>query len=191
MRVIYHPLPAGSSILVWRHCISKPTHTANYRTFGHLTTPCWLTHLWSFTHMVGVEIHNDTPIPTLCCIRDHYLIKWLHSSGFKGKELLQLNRCLVLFLQVFSLANIKTGDGKQITHKAWFGQCDLRQPRYYTWPNQGDPSTQDWKLWQCTLSLCFCSGQSQQLTLPLGSWTDNSISTWIWFFTLTTYMNAS
>lgn len=106
-----------------------------------------------------------------------------YSQGFKGKELVCLNWCH-LFLQVTTLADIVSADGKHIMHDAWHGHKDSLCLSYYSWPNQGDPATQDWNLWCWCLSLTFGSRQEQHLLVPLGSWIDRQIQFWIWFFTL-------
>jgi hypothetical protein len=102
-------------------------------------------------------------------------------NHFKGQELVCLNRCR-LFLKAVTLADISGADRKAITHDAWHGRRDSTRPDYYSWPNQGDPASKDWLLWRRALSLTFCDGQVQRLSIPLGSWTDLQRQQWTWFF---------
>ena len=61
-------------------------------------------------------IEDTTPL-TLRRVGDKFLIDSFHRHGFKGKQLVRLNLCR-LFLQVTTLADIATADGKFITHEA-------------------------------------------------------------------------
>jgi hypothetical protein len=87
-----------------------------------------------------------------------------------------------LFLQVNSVVDIVTADGKWVTHDAWHGKLDNTRPHYYSWPYQGDPSAHDWALWRKALSISLCDGQERRLAIPLGSWMDEQIHLWRWFF---------
>jgi hypothetical protein len=128
-----------------------------------------------------IEMIENTPSPILRRIGDKFLMDHFLLHGFKGKALSKLNRCR-LYLQVNSLADIASADGKWITHEAWFGKLDESRPHYYSWPNQGDPPPRDWAFWRQALSLSFCNGQERRLALPLGSWKDERKDAWTWFF---------
>ena len=154
---------------------------SNFQQFGKLATDCWIVHSWKFMHDFSIDLIEGTPALPLRRIGDRYLTSSFYSHSFKGRELLRLNRCR-LFLQVTTLADISAADGKFITHDAWHGRLDATRPSYYSWPNQGDPTTRDWALWRRALSLTFCGGQARRLVIPLGSWTDQQIHLWTWFF---------
>ena len=64
----------------------------------------------------------------------------------RGAELKKVNRCH-LFLQVTSLADITSGDGRSILEDAWKGDRVTFWPSYYSWPHQGKPSATDWVAW--------------------------------------------
>mgnify|MGYP003519673277 CR=1 FL=1 len=62
------------------------------------------------------------------------------------------------------------------------GIFDTTRPTYYNWPNQGDPAQKDWDLWRRALAISFCGGQERRLATYMGSWLDNQIDKWKWFF---------
>jgi hypothetical protein len=155
--------------------------TSDYKKFGMLAMDCWIVQSWKFFYLHGIEILEDTPTPPLGRIGDLYLIPAFLGHGFKGKELAHINRCR-LFLQVTSLADIVSADGKHITHATWHGCKDSLRPSYYYWPNQGNPTPRDWQLWHRCLSLSFCGGQERRMVIPLGSWTNQQFKEWLWFY---------
>ena len=161
--------------------VGSTVFQTSFKNFGKLATTCWIMHSWKFMNDFGIKLIEGTTALKLRRVGDAFLIEQFHQHGHKGKELLRLNRCR-LFLQVTTLVDISSADGKFITHKAWQGQFDYSSPSYYNWPNQGDPPPKDWALWRKALSISFCGGQTRRLTIPMGSWSDNQIDKWKWFF---------
>ncbi|CAJ1970519.1 unnamed protein product [Cylindrotheca closterium] len=88
-------------------------------------------------------------------------------------DLLWLNWCL-MFLQVCTVSDIVTADGRFIRRAAWNGIRDecCRSP--YQWPRTVRPTRQHWDLWQTTLSqaLLASNGPHHPLRQQLGHWTD-------------------
>jgi hypothetical protein len=123
---------------------------SSFQKFGKLATTCWISHTWNFMQDMDIKMIKGTPSLKLRWVSNKFLVEYFHHSGFTGKSLICLNRCR-LFLQVTSLADITTADGSLITHETWHGIYDDTRPHYYTWPNQGDPSTSDWVLWRRAL----------------------------------------
>ncbi len=85
-----------------------------------------------------------------------------------------INRCR-LYLQVITVADIASADGKQIV--PWVKDGFRHKDRYSTlnWPTQARPPLRDWKLWRQALSQIEERGL---LIEPLGEWTDQSHQTW-------------
>ena len=154
---------------------------SSFKHFGKLATPCWITHSWKFMQDWGIDVSEGTSSLMLRRVGDRFLIETFHQFGFKGKELIRLNRCR-LYLQVATVADISTADGRLITFEAWHGTIDPSRPSPFTWPNQGKPPTKDWDLWRRALSLSLCNGQIRRFSIPLGSWTDDQWHKWLWFF---------
>ena len=96
----------------------------------------------------------------------------------------QLNTCQ-LFLQVETLSDITSADGRYLLGWALDGCPNIHQPVYHAWPIQGDPGKQAWMEWHRTLAICFCSGQILHgLLHPLGQWTTKAPSDWQWWYSL-------
>jgi hypothetical protein len=105
----------------------------NYKKFGQLLTACWIMHTWKFMSEFDITLIEGTATLPLRRVGDKFIINYFHQYGFKGKELLRLNRCR-LFLQVMTVADIATADGKFITIEAWHGSFDNTRLTYHSWP---------------------------------------------------------
>ena len=96
-----------------------------------------------------------------------------------------MNRCR-LYLNILSIADITTGDGKKIDINFWFGKKDAYRSRDIIWPHQGNPSKKDWVTWRRTLRICLCRDDRRHLTNTLGSWDENiaesALANWRWFW---------
>jgi hypothetical protein len=94
-------------------------------------------------------------------------------------ELWSLNNCR-LYLQVYFLSEISTGDGLKITYDAWRGTRFDVPAKLASWPRQQRPSPREWLLWQLFLKKVFLL-RGLKLRFPLGPWTreDNQ---WEWYF---------
>ena len=86
---------------------------------------------------------------------DEFLTRIFIQHGYKGAALKRLNACR-LFLQVETLSDITTADGRYILGWALEGCARLNPIRYHMWPNQGDPGKQAWSQWRQMLSECLC-----------------------------------
>jgi hypothetical protein len=108
---------------------------SNFKKFGKLATEYWITNSWKlFMEEFNITTIKDTPLLTLQRVGDKFIIDSFHRHGFKGKQLVWLNLLCRLFLQVTTLADILTADGKLIlTHEAArHGILDTTRPSYFT-----------------------------------------------------------
>ena len=79
-----------------------------------------------------------------------------------------INKCRI-FLQAFSLADISTGDGNRITKKAWVGKKSDALRHITGWPQWGNPSTAEWKVWRKSLTSTFSNNVANRyISEPLG-----------------------
>ena len=94
------------------------------------------------------------------------------------------NACQI-FLQVFTLADICDGIGRDIL------KCTLQGTRHkdrrssYEWPKQTQPSPAAWCIWRNTLQSLFCvTTKGARLWQPLGTWLREAPSHqhWTYFF---------
>jgi hypothetical protein len=100
-------------------------------------------------------------------------------------EWVAANRCR-LSLQVLSVADITTGDGKEIDPKVKKGIKQEGSARNVQWPYQGQPSKVDWQVWRRVLKLTVCNGHQHSLHHRLGAWIEpyasSSLPNWRWFW---------
>ena len=147
-----------------------------FKIFKPMVTPCLLTQLWEFLSQHDMRLETE-PTTALTSRRgDSYIIERFIQAGFSGQELGRLNRCR-LYLQVLTVADITTGDGKRIRRECLTGTS--KYPSEYDWPTQGNPPKHDWTFWQQSLTNTF--GRNGTLTHPLGNWTTLPVR-WQWFF---------
>ena len=159
--------------------------STDFALFGPLATSSWCTHTWQFLSENDILVEEDTP--NLQPRRDHdeFLIPAFLAAGVKGKRLLQANRCR-LYLQATSLADIASGDGREIMENAWSGHRDPFRTPYYQWPVQQRPADTDWREWRSALRSAFLDParpSRRTLNRPLGEWIVNAAEPrWEWYF---------
>jgi ribonuclease HI len=140
--------------------------------------PGWLTSLWKFLHRVNFSLQIKrqwTPIPQR--ENDIMLMDFFLSLKYKPHDLKILNQCRI-YLQVFSLTDITSADGKQILPHSKAGQLGQDRKSSLTWPTQQRPTKKAWNLWQQALQHLETLGY---LSTPLGKWTTSPHQIWHWF----------
>ena len=93
-----------------------------------------------------------------------------------------LNWCR-LYLQVSTVADICTADGKFIRQAAWEGRREQFWRQDYNWPRTARPTRCHWETWRSVLTSTLLGADNTQKRLrqPLGDWTDD-IHRWLWLF---------
>ena len=105
----------------------------------------------------------------------------VNNNILTAAEIRKANQCRI-YLQVVSIADITTGDGKNICTWALKGRKNYRQSRIdYDWPLWGEPSKTDWAAWRKALRLTFCTSRATHLDRTLQNWIVALPSTWQWF----------
>jgi hypothetical protein len=99
-----------------------------------------------------------------------FLMSEFIRNGFKHNRLARLNRCR-LFLQVYTLADICSGDGRKICPEFLSGHNPMRGCSRIHWPNQGQPPPANWHLCRESIQKCFLSQRNVlRIHNPLGKW---------------------
>jgi hypothetical protein len=155
-----------------------PLLMKQFRTYSDLITPTWLTQTWQFLSNHNMQIDDSVADLSLDREHDQFIIRAFQQAGYKGKTLGRLNKCRV-FLHATTVSNISTGCGKFVTQAAWMGRADTTRMEKYDWPNQGNPTSSDWKIWQeaVTKSLCI---RPKILRTQLGRWLQEGSTTWLY-----------
>jgi hypothetical protein len=135
----------------------------------------WVTSLWSFLEDTNFTFtHTSLWIPSITRDGDLCLMDYFISQRLLHRTLSVLNSCRV-YLQVITLADITSADGRYILSEAKAGTCIPHRTSNLDWPIQGRPSPSDWRLWRQTLAYLEDKGQ---LVSPLGSWRTSSHQQW-------------
>ena len=156
-----------------------PALHLDFEKFAGFTTDCWLKSLWRGLSHFRIQVSwRKFPALPLQRVGDCYLNALFTNLGYSPDQLQALNRCR-LYLRVYSLADIATGDGSRI--RKVFTQ--VQQPRdvqasKYEWPVER-PSRADKDLWKAALTAI--SSPSLHLPSCLGQWTTTPHRKHLWF----------
>jgi hypothetical protein len=163
--ISYVQLLSGSSSLF----LNKPYSDYGWIEWG------WVTSLWSFLEDTNFTFtYTSLWIPPIARVGDLSLMDYFISQRLSHRTLAILNSCRI-YLQVITLADITSADGRYILPEAKAGTCIPHRTSNLEWPIQGRPSPADWRLWRHTLAYLEDKGQ---LVSPLGSWLAYSHQKW-------------
>jgi len=135
----------------------------------------WLQSLWQFTSRYSLEfLYPDGWVPSKPREHDHFLMALFQKHKPSLKIMSTLNRCR-LYLQVLTLSDITTADGRSILEEAKQGQPLPDRRSTLLWPAQGLPPKQDWNIWRQYLGYLEERGK---LIVPLGPWLASTHQEW-------------
>ncbi len=157
----------------------------DFSTLGKLATDCWIKTVWEFAWKHEIEIIDTGPSLELYRWNDQFLMEEFARQGWKGHELKKLNECR-MYLEVTTLAEITSVDGKNIKEMSWTGKKDKNKCNQYQWP-RSPPSlpARHWQIWRKALRECFIhpmKTDARELQMPLGDWEKDVTATWQWFY---------
>jgi ribonuclease HI len=168
--------------------IGRDLFSLDYALYSSWLTPCWIKSIWQFAHHNDIIIQDrSTPLLQLRRSNDLFLME-IFSQGeyaFSTAALQHINRCRI-YLNVTTLSDICTGDGKEIVKLYYHGERDPSRPTYYKWPVQPKPSRYAWRLWRKAIKVNFLQPQAGMTLMYAmrrpGRWTDGRKDDWIWFY---------
>ena len=141
--------------------VAGPVLSQSFRHLGILATNGFVKHTWQFLAENGFTIEDQVGDLKLRSQGDEFLTAAFVRHGIKGKALLRMNMCR-LYLQVDSVSDITTADGRYITWAAQHGRRDHTLPQYHRWPTPGERVWENGgRLWplsfvEATWSEVFC-----------------------------------
>lgn len=139
-----------------------------------LTPSSWLQQLWkklSIHHITLSKFNSAIPCP---CEGDVALMDALLDAKVICREETECsNRCW-LYLQVFFLSDIVSGNGKMLLLEAYNGKQLPDWSSKWKWPRQSHPPKSHWKLWDIAVKEVFIKSETRVLRRPLGNWTASS-----------------
>jgi hypothetical protein len=156
----------------------SPFFALPYPHYSRWIDSNWLTSVWKHTHQINLTVDVERHwTPSLVRQHDNFLMEIFQSHNFSPIQLRHLNNCRI-FLQVLTLSDITSADGKYILPTALKGERTQEQTSTLHWPRQDSPTELSWDLWR--LALSHISTHSKLLR-PLGPWTGNPHQTWTWY----------
>ena len=129
------------------------------------------------------SIKNDIDAPVIATTQENdapLMEIIMNTIRLTPKEINEVNKCRI-YLQIFNVSKIVTGDGKWIRNNIWAGERST--DNYNTaidWPQWSRPTEEKWKLWRYVLRQVLCVHKEKELDTPLGKWY-SSPTGWSWF----------
>ena len=148
-----------------------------------LATPTWFTVLKGFVSEHNINLSNSTNIRlSPLRLHDRSLMDILRTDyDLTPADQISINR-VRCYLEVFSLADIATGDGSRIRPCYKYGQ---RGDTISSWDwHEEQPSRHDVSRWKWALTLLV--NQTQRLHTPLGKWLALPHHHWSWYYCMST-----
>ena len=99
--------------------------------------------------------------------------KAIEVKVFTRQELCSLNRCR-LYLQVFYLSDIVSGNDRHILQEAEEGYLLSQRRNRWQWPRQPRPPPRDWKTWRIAIHDVWIRSETSLISQPLGAWVSDS-----------------
>lgn len=141
-----------------------------FHDFGFLTPISWLATLWE-----GISWYNIQLMPgtwTLQPPRQHdvsLMDALINDHSFTHDEITSVNRCR-LYLRVFFLSDIVSGDGTTILQDAYDGVRSTQWISRWRWPRQSRPPPRDWNLWRIAIRDVWARSETMKIQTPLLAW---------------------
>ncbi|CAJ1946086.1 unnamed protein product, partial [Cylindrotheca closterium] len=171
-----HQLETGTSFGLFQQ---------DYSNTATLASDTWLKRVWKELEDLDIYVALDSPVLPLRCEGDALLIEVFMELEVDQDALKWLNWCR-MFLQVCTVSDIVTADGRSIRESMWHGKRDNAHRSSYQWPRTVRPNRTHWKAWQehLTRALLVSDGSQRLLRHPLGPWID-PLDNWNWLWSST------
>ena len=153
----------------------------DFDLYGHLLTDCWVKVLWEFCWRHNISMLGEYSWPTLSRVHDRFLMQMLvedENTLFTRGEIRLLNRCR-LYLNVMSLSDIGSGDGKKVVLDCMRGIKDNDRRSSWLWPNQACPSAREWCVWRRCIRQIWAPQASLNFTTSLLHWLSGGHQQWL------------
>ena len=105
----------------------------------------------------------------------------VESKFFSHRDLRKINNCR-LYLQVFYLSDIVSGDGTKIMHHFANGYRTPARNSIWKWPRQSRPNESSWNLWKMAITNVWKKIHGHSYLLCLGDWLTESHQSFEYFF---------
>ncbi|CAJ1969985.1 unnamed protein product [Cylindrotheca closterium] len=140
-----HQLETGTSFGLFQQ---------DYSNTAILASNTWLKRVWKELEDLDIYVALDTPVLPLRCEGDALLIEVFMELEVDQDALKWLNWCR-MFLQVCTVSDIVTADGRSIRESMWHGERDYTHRSSYQWPRTARPNRNHWRVWQEHLTRAY------------------------------------
>ncbi|CAJ1931689.1 unnamed protein product, partial [Cylindrotheca closterium] len=110
-----------------------------------LASDTWIKRVWKELETMDIYVAFDSPALPLRCVGDALLVEVFMDLEVDQDDLKWLNWCR-MFLQVCTVSDIVTADGRSIRQSAWCGERDGIHRSPYQWPRTVQPNRDHWRL---------------------------------------------
>jgi hypothetical protein len=174
----------GMDLSILQFLIDHPKFFLNmeYQYFSWVEKG-WITSLWEFVS--PLQLQFSCPFhwtPQLPRANDVFLMEHFMKHGNYTKDMEALNRCRI-YLKVLTLSDISSANGTYILPKVKSGHPPPHRTSSFLWPEQGYPSSSDWRLWAYYLAFLETKGK---LVTPRGNWVAPTHLQWHFYLDPTT-----
>jgi hypothetical protein len=138
----------------------------------------WLTSLWDCVSKVKFTLRlKNSWTPDIQRINDVMLMDYFITLKYKPKTLQVLNRCRI-YLQVLSLSDITSADGKEIIPQVLIGDKLSDRKSNLEWPTQQKHPKNNWIIWASALNHIHTRNR---LKNKLTTWLSEPHQSWFWY----------
>jgi hypothetical protein len=137
-------------------------------------TPTQFFPYWEYASENSLILNDGLPNTPTARVNDQFLMETFSQNGFSATQLKMLNLCR-LYLNIYLLSDITTGDGRYIDHELFLQKRPHMTHDKMPWQKSGTPSNHCWQLWKDAILKCFTLDHHQypfRLKQPLGAWTN-------------------
>jgi hypothetical protein len=158
--------------------VSENFLNVSYELHHHWACSSWLTSIWLFLSTLKITIiMKQVWLPSKPTGHDINLMEYFISRQFSPRQLSRLNLCR-LYLQVISLSDMVSADGKCIIGPVLEGKKLMDRRSNLNWPEQGCPSKSDWRLWASALQPLH---SNTKLIKPINMGSRSDHQSWFWY----------
>jgi hypothetical protein len=160
----------------------------DFAKYGPLASESKLKEVWRFCKEAGVDIRIQKPGLSIRRRGDRFIMDEC-IENFKRGQCVRLNK-MRLFVKAVTWADVVTIDGRRISKRAWAGQA-VEGRANMDWPNQGDLTRADLRIWRRMLTKSVCKIEDEEqikrlvrneipptLQTGLGWWLDTMKTGW-------------
>ena len=151
--------------------------------YKHLVlTESWIATTWGFLSEYNINIELDIEKIPLSRRGDKVIMEEMLNAKIDETTLKKANRCRI-YLNVFTLSDITTGDGRRIKQSSW--AATREKPRNIansaSWTLWESISNEDRAAWKEALQRTFCPERERILQNPVQEWSTENTPKWTWF----------